>query len=796
MTSPKAKSKLNRDDHAGAALRLAGLGLPVLPLHWPLADTDPVRCSCGDAACKSVGKHPRNKGGSRGSTKDQAQVRGWWGRWPLANPGIATGGGLFVVAPDGAQGLADLAELERRHGALPRTVRARSGGGGAHLYFRCPPGHEIRNRKNHRGLKIDVRGDGGYVVAPESMHASGNRYEWEVAPWECEIAEAPQWLLDWCGDAAESKDAVRKQTRSTWTMTATGGGTSDVGRAIDYLAKVDPAISGQGGHDQTLWAARVVVRGFALGPTEGLRVLLQHYNPRCQPPWTEMELRHKCEEAATQPFDMPHGWLLNEGNARHEGNGQPQGATPAGQSDDWQPPLELSGKPAVPEFPMQVLPTACRRFIADGAAAKGCPEDYLAVPMLAIAGAAIGTTRVLQVKPGWEERPCLYCGVVGEPGGCKSGAQDDVTRPFERRQAELDQEHQKALEKWEEDGEGKRPRLKVAYVSDVTCEKYAELLKHNPRGIPRIEDELVAWVNSLNQYRGGQGRDRQFYLSGWAGKPISVHRKDPESPAVFVERPFIAVVGGLQPDLLSRFTGEKGANDGFFDRVLFSYPDEPQDQEENWRCVSDDIALGWEQILQNLWKLDHRKNTFSVGGGPCPVVLKLADSGREGWKKFTRELARQLNEEGFPKHLKGPWKKFRGYCVRFALILHCLREAAGEQVGKDVDGDTVGRAAELVEYFQGHCRRVHHTLAADPQVADARYVRDWLAKHPDLMVFSRRDVHQGLRGNERFQIPASLDGPLQILERYGYIRRQKPDRERGPGRPSDRYDRNPKWAIP
>jgi hypothetical protein len=75
----------------------------------------------------------------------------------------------------------------------------------------------------------------------------------------------------------------------------------------------------------------------------------------------------------------------------------------------------------------------------------GCPEDYLAVPLLVLAGAAIGATRVLEVKPGWREAPCLYAAVVGDPGTTKSPALKAVMVPFEERQRELEQEYDEAL---------------------------------------------------------------------------------------------------------------------------------------------------------------------------------------------------------------------------------------------------------------------------------------------------------------------------------------------------------------
>src|SRR5262249_31925873 len=104
-------------------------------------------------------------------------------------------------------------------------------------------------------------------------------------------------------------------------------------------------------------------------------------------------------------------------------------------------------------------------------------------------------------------------------------------------------------------------------------------------------------------------------------------------------------------------------------------------------------------------------------------------------------------------------------------------------------------AARLVAYFKSHARKVYAALDADPRVADARHVLKWLEDRPDLAEFSRRDVHQGLKGGARVNRPESLDAPLELLERHGYIRSLLNEHRSGPGRrASDRYQRNPLWG--
>ncbi|MEZ5558161.1 MAG: bifunctional DNA primase/polymerase [Pseudomonadales bacterium] len=126
------------------------------------------------------------------------QISAWYERWPEANVAIVTGvvSDLVVLDVDPAHGgSASLEVLQSSHGMLPVTVEARSGGGGRHLYFRHPGG-ELGNRV---GLRpgLDIRGDGGVIVAPPSVHPSGNRYRWidGRAPETLEPSPMPDWLV-------------------------------------------------------------------------------------------------------------------------------------------------------------------------------------------------------------------------------------------------------------------------------------------------------------------------------------------------------------------------------------------------------------------------------------------------------------------------------------------------------------------------------------------------------------------------------------------------------------------------
>ncbi len=164
-----------------AALSYARRGIPVFP-------------------CQPGGKKPLTYNGFWEATTDPQRIKDWWRRWPQANVGVPTGERSRLLVLDVDQrsgGLESLAALVREGGPLPRTARARTGGGGVHVFFRYPPEEEVRNSAGGLGPGLDVRGEGGYVVVPPSR--TQRAYEWiDRSP----PAEAV-WLLERLGEYDE-----------------------------------------------------------------------------------------------------------------------------------------------------------------------------------------------------------------------------------------------------------------------------------------------------------------------------------------------------------------------------------------------------------------------------------------------------------------------------------------------------------------------------------------------------------------------------------------------------------------
>jgi hypothetical protein len=156
-----------------SALHLADLGIGIIPLWWP----NGVICACPKGAeCSSPAKHPLTKNGLKDATTDAHLIRVWWWQNPQANIGLVTGGEIDVIDVDGA--IPAYQALIEEMGAPEHvaTVLTGRGDGGLHIY--CTPGGNKTIPSGKHGLpnKIEVKGAGGYVVAPPSRHITGGTY--------------------------------------------------------------------------------------------------------------------------------------------------------------------------------------------------------------------------------------------------------------------------------------------------------------------------------------------------------------------------------------------------------------------------------------------------------------------------------------------------------------------------------------------------------------------------------------------------------------------------------------------
>jgi len=257
------------------ALKYAALGWLVLPV-------------------KPRDKTPLTAHGLKDATTDHKVIKRWFARWPDANIAIRTGpeSGFAVLDIDVKSGGFDSLEmLAHKHGVLPDTMVSKTGGGGRHYFFKYP----INGFKNSAGKiapGVDTRGDGGYVVAPPSIHSSGRQYEWQdvyidkIKP--TDLAEVPSWLL---GLLTEPKQNIPKQPDRN------GDG------------KIKP---GSRNNDLTSLAGKL--RRDGLAPAAIQAALLEHNKTKCDPRLPEKEVKTIAASVSKYESSQPEGKNQGDGN--------------------------------------------------------------------------------------------------------------------------------------------------------------------------------------------------------------------------------------------------------------------------------------------------------------------------------------------------------------------------------------------------------------------------------------------------------------------------------------------------
>ncbi len=217
------------------------------------------------------------------------EVWDWFDRNPDHNWGVVTGeiSNLVVVDLDGPEA------IEWGNQNLPPTKwRVTTGreNSGEHWGYRHP-GERVKNRVRCGGRDIDLRGDGGWVAMPPSVHKTGVVYKWHNGsynyPW---IEDLPQYDGSWLPVTREVRQVEMAPAGTVMDF-------NKLDRARRWLAKRDPAVQGAGGDHHTFVTCAKMVRDFGLDEHDAYNIMAD-WNQKCQPPWTEAELRLKLRNAA------------------------------------------------------------------------------------------------------------------------------------------------------------------------------------------------------------------------------------------------------------------------------------------------------------------------------------------------------------------------------------------------------------------------------------------------------------------------------------------------------------------
>lgn len=251
---------------------------------WGVRGDGSCECPKGSACGNSAGKHT-SLVTTKGVDPDWRPAEG-------QGYGILTGevSGLVVVdidEKDGKNGLEALKKWSQKFGEWPETLTVRTPSGGLHWYFQHP-GFPVGNSQGWPAAGVDLRGEGGLIVGPGTRMPSGT--------YEVVNAVRPAILPPWFLTQILERSAGRKKAPRPFTSSPEQR-PRNVIRGQGLAKSWRPAVSGQGGSVDTYVLAGKLRRELALSFEDTLAIMLEVYNPRCAPPWSQAELEHKIRDA-------------------------------------------------------------------------------------------------------------------------------------------------------------------------------------------------------------------------------------------------------------------------------------------------------------------------------------------------------------------------------------------------------------------------------------------------------------------------------------------------------------------
>jgi hypothetical protein len=383
-----------------------------------------------------------------------------------------------------------------------------------------------------------------------------------------------------------------------------------------------------------------------------------------------------------------------------------------------------------PVFPLWVFPELIRNYIETNARSIHCSPDLLAVPLLAVAGAAIGRSgRRLKVKDSWTTSSCVWTACLNESSGGKTPAMNAVQNFYIDRQA-AEIEGWKVASQAHEDDPKNHPRpgpQPVLILTSTTVESLQADLQGGPALFAR--DELGGWCHEMGAYKSGNS-DRYDWNSFWSHSAVNIGRKT--TARVFVKEPFVGLTGMMVPASAAELNYRGHADDGLVHRMLLAWPEEMRPVASTVG-VPEELTTAYKDCMTRLFDPPKHKGT--------PLAERL-DSGTRLLTLHPKAFASYVgwsNEHLYGRWLYGPYRFFENgewnppgwlaskhrklfeNALRVSLVLHELwRVAASAEEKEDacdqpidpmvIDYSTMERAEAVIEYFRHHIGLVQSAL--------------------------------------------------------------------------------------
>jgi len=778
------------ENRLNLALHYGKLGLKIHPLAWI---TDDGQCSCGSdhgGDTRKYGKHPLLKNWQNKASSDIKTIWTWWARYPRANIGLLTGKVNGFIALDldsyknGYEAPQDILE----------TVSVATGSGGRQLYYQYPKGSVVgsRNDVTGKGKGVDVKADGGYVVAPGSV-TYGGPYKWSspIRPSSDEFHEiltaCPPWIIDLFRGRSKPAAAVKS---------ARTGNSTDIEKALQCLKRLSRGRA----DDYDSWL-HVGMALHTVGVPLDDWLQWSKYSDKfdenvCRAKWksfvTERDTKYGLNalvDWAVQDSDMGRAELLSIIGSR-----------------PWPDLIRLEDA-AVPQFPIESLPRVLRNHVESVAENTEVAVDMPAMMGLATVAAASARRFVVCPRPGWEEPTNIYVLTVSPPGTRKSAVHAAMSRPLVEYEAKIIEasrdavtknksrrralEHQQKTLEGKEDSQAKLNKVNeqlanfrdlhepTVMTTNPTPEIMTIRMKQNFGRLALFSAEGNAFNTMAGLYTGGQPH-LDVYLQAHSGDHLATDRVGRER--VIVNKPALTICICVQPDIFSSMRHKEViAGSGLLARFLYTIPAKRPGAKQDVPPVCDAAYQAYGGALLKLLHTQPSK----------PFELVMDADGAALFFKFRSEVADRLNE-GDLSGIAEWASKLAGHVARIAGLLHLTKNTDAPEYGRVIDGDTISNAIDIGRYLIAHAKRAFACLNTDPAVKVVTRAVAWIKRHRRTE-FTKRELYQGLKGKTgAVATVKDLKEPLELMVEHCCIRPKVPGHSGKKGGPaSESYEVHP-----
>ena len=359
----------------------------------------------------------------------------------------------------------------------------------------------------------------------------------------------------------------------------------------------------------------------------------------------------------------------------------------------------------VPSFPLDVFPNEIREYIEACGEISSNSVDFMGCSFLWACSLMIGNTIRIKESNNWSEPATIWTVLVGDRGVGKTPSMQNIIFPLQKMNAQKIRNYEKQKKDYEnyeslseQDKEThievEKPSYEQFILDDVTIEMLILMHSENKNGVGIVNDEIAQWF-SMNKYKE-KSTDIQKWLQIWSRAPVSVNRITRGSN--YIDKPFVPVLGGIQPDILANFFTDTNVHSGFLDRILFTYPDLTVSKYTE-REVSQDLINYYEDWCLKFYDMCRYSITYDDFSEVKPTDAPLTDEAKKEWIRIFNKLTEKQLSDDTPEFLKSMMAKQKSYVLRFALVINTITAFHNYGVVNKIEKDAILKAEKLSDYF-------------------------------------------------------------------------------------------------